>query len=330
MKKSFLVLVLSLLTSSTFAVGVETLYSRENKQEFFSIGQRYIALLQQLSQDEQIERECAALFSPSLKKITNSQIICEGLADYQKQIKDFHATEKLKQVELLEIIKSENSDVVRFEITYQDGSVDTVISLLKYDDSGKIEEINQVYGTKGAYLWQAKEHTEMSQSFNFFPFKQADIPLLYEWLAREHVASWWRETRDYQKFYEKYAGRIQDNTIGCYLICHEDKPIGYIAWYDATHCPLRAQDYFGQRVYGFDVLIAETDYIGKGNGTKILQQFIDEIMMPLKPTVIIVDPEITNERAIHVYEKLGFKKVKEVQATDGVNMVPAILMELNV
>lgn len=299
----------------------------QTQDKFLSVGQRYIALLQKLSRDEPIDKEIVLLFSPSLKKTTNSQLICQGLVDYQEQIKDFHTTEKLKQIKLLNIIESQKSEIVHFEIMYQNGTVDTVISILTCDQQGKIKEINQVYGPKSAYSWQSKKSANMTPLFSFTVFKEADIPLLYEWLAREHVAAWWRETRDYQKFYEKYKERVKDNTLGSYLICHDDKPIGYISWYDAAHCPVRSQDYPQKGVYGFDVLIAETDYIGKGNGTKILEQFIDEIMMPLKPTKIIVDPETANERAIHVYEKIGFKKVKEVQATDGVDMVPAVLME---
>lgn len=318
MKHYFLGFLL-VMTSSLYA---------QTQDKFLSVGQRYIELLEKLSRDELIDKDIVFLFSPFLKKTTNSQLICQGLVDYQAQIMHFHVTENLKQIELLEILKTEKGEIVRFEITYADGTIDTVISILTCDQQRKIKEINQVYGAKGAYSWPSKGSVNMTPLFNFTLFKESNIPLLYEWLAHDHVAAWWRETRDYQKFYEKYKGRIEDNTIGCYFICHNNKPIGYIAWYDATNCPIRSQNYPEKGVYGFDVLIADTDYIGKGNGTKILQQFIDEIMMPLKPTKITVDPEVANERAIHVYEKLGFKKVKEVEATDGVDMVPAILMEL--
>jgi aminoglycoside 6'-N-acetyltransferase len=107
-----------------------------------------------------------------------------------------------------------------------------------------------------------------------------------------------------------------------------DKPIGYISWYDAAHCPVRNEE-FPIPTFGFDLFIADTDYVGKGLGQKIIQQFIDEIIMPMHPAKIIVDPEITNERAIHVYEKIGFKKANIVQATNGTNMVTAQLMELD-
>ena len=72
-----------------------------------------------------------------------------------------------------------------------------------------------------------------------------------------------------------------------------------------------------------------SDYLGKGYGQTIIKQFIDDIIMPMKPAKIIVDPEIINERAIHVYEKVGFKKKKIVETTDGTKMVTAQLMELD-
>lgn len=60
-----------------------------------------------------------------------------------------------------------------------------------------------------------------------------------------------------------------------------------------------------------------------------IKQFINEIITPMNPALIIVDPEATNKLAIHVYEKAGFKKTKLVEATDGSQLVIAQLMELD-
>lgn len=43
----------------------------------------------------------------------------------------------------------------------------------------------------------------------------------------------------------------------------------------------------------------------------------------------MIDLEFTNVRAIHVYEKAGFKKTYVAQVTDGTKMVTAQFMELD-
>jgi len=165
--------------------------------------------------------------------------------------------------------------------------------------------------------------------FTFQQFQKKDIPLLFKWLALPHVAEWWRETRDYKKFETKYSKRTDDESIGQFLICHKEKSIGYISWYNAKECPFRNET-FPDPTYGFDILIADQNYFGKGYGDVVIKQFIDEKIMPMNPKKIIVDPEIANKKAIHVYQKVGFKKIKQVQTTDGTSLVDAQLMELDV
>jgi aminoglycoside 6'-N-acetyltransferase len=85
-----------------------------------------------------------------------------------------------------------------------------------------------------------------------------------------------------------------------------------------------------KNIYGFDLFIADLDYLGKGYGARIIQQFVNEIIMPLKSEKIIVDPEVGNNKAIHVYEKTGFRKTKIVDSIDATQKVKAQLMELDV
>ena len=165
--------------------------------------------------------------------------------------------------------------------------------------------------------------------FNFQPIQKKDLPLLFEWLGLPHVVEWWRESRDYNTFHPKYQQWMGDPTIGQFLICHDTKAVGFISWYDCAHCPIRAEE-FPEATFGMDLFIADTDYIGKGYGQKVIKQFIDQILMPMEPKKIIVDPEITNARSVHVFEKVGFKKTRIVEATDGTQMVTAQLMEMDI
>lgn len=146
-----------------------------------------------------------------------------------------------------------------------------------------------------------------------------DIPLLFEWMGLAHVGAWWRETRNYDRFFKKYAYYVTSKDQGCYFICDGNKPIGFIIWH-----------YLDQHIYAMDIFIADLEYLGKGYGVHIIQSFITDILMPLNPQKITIDPDITNERAIHVYEKVGFKKKEIVKTFDGTKEVDGWLMELDI
>jgi adenylate kinase family enzyme/ribosomal protein S18 acetylase RimI-like enzyme len=196
-----------------------------------------------------------------------------------------------------------------------------------------IEALLQQYkDTKKIFI--VKNETELKElikkfmNFIFKPLKETDLPLLFAWLSVPHVAAWWRESRDWQTFAEKYKTKfIQDKTVGAFVVNHEAKPIGYIQWATIENDPIRTEQY-PERTFGIDVFIADINYIGKGYGPLLMKQFIIEKIMPQKPNKIITDPEITNVQAIRAYEKVGFKKTKIVQATDGTKLVTAQLMEL--
>jgi len=60
------------------------------------------------------------------------------------------------------------------------------------------------------------------------------------------------------------------------------------------------------------MFIGEPTLFGKGYGTQMLIKFVIDLFETTDAEIIILDPEITNERAIRCYEKCGFVKVKKI------------------
>jgi len=166
----------------------------------------------------------------------------------------------------------------------------------------------------------------MEKVFVFRPLQEKDLTLLFEWLGLPHVAEWWRESRDWEILKAKYLKKIHADDVFSYLACINKTPIGFIQGYKANEWATQ----HSSQPYGVDLFIADTNYLGKGYGQKMIKEFINEILMPLQPTSIIVDPEITNTKAIQFYEKVGFKQIKEITTFDGQKPVPGILMELEI
>jgi hypothetical protein len=57
-----------------------------------------------------------------------------------------------------------------------------------------------------------------------------------------------------------------------------------------------------------DLLIGPREFLSRGLGTRVIKQFIKQ-----HPTVEqwLIDPELTTQKAIHCYKKIGFKPIEE-------------------
>jgi len=73
-----------------------------------------------------------------------------------------------------------------------------------------------------------------------------------------------------------------------------------------------------------DLFICDLNYWGKGMAVPMIQEFLISKFANVKK--ILIDPEATNTRAIHVYQKVGFKIVGEFIASW--HPVPHYQMEL--
>jgi hypothetical protein len=58
------------------------------------------------------------------------------------------------------------------------------------------------------------------------------------------------------------------------------------------------------------MLIGDTNYLGKGLSHILIQEFL----LSQFPSVseVLIDPEATNSRAVHVYKKAGFVMIGEI------------------
>ena len=148
-----------------------------------------------------------------------------------------------------------------------------------------------------------------------------DISLWEKWITIPHVKEVWfiegYETSDY--IYQKIQGNGHTYPFIIYI---NDLPIGYVQSCDLyayrTLCP-KPKGLFtreNQGTFCIDLFIAESDYLNKGYGTKIVKLFTKKLIDEFGAKKILIDPAASNKRAIRCYEKAGFTIVKN--AHDGI------------
>jgi RimJ/RimL family protein N-acetyltransferase len=148
-----------------------------------------------------------------------------------------------------------------------------------------------------------------------------DLPLMHEWLRREHVRRWWTERRTYEEVVEHYLPAIEgQEPTDLYLIVVDELPVGFIqSCTVADHPEYRDLVRVEDGIAGVDLFIAEPDLVGRGLGSEVLRRFVDEIVFTEASVhACIADPEVDNVASIRAFEKAGFARVREfVDPSDG-------------
>ncbi len=139
-----------------------------------------------------------------------------------------------------------------------------------------------------------------------------DVPLLKKWFKQGYIAEYW-----YGKGLQNTYDSIDKFTNGeaciftLWIAYDETTPFGFLMTSYATK-----EDAFyvkhlpeGTKAITLDLLIGNTDYLGKGLSHVMIQQLLLQKYSDID--FVFIDPGITNEKAIHVYKKAGFTPIDE-------------------
>ena len=68
------------------------------------------------------------------------------------------------------------------------------------------------------------------------------------------------------------------------------------------------------KTWTIDFMIGEESFLGRGLSYKALSKFMDQMD---DVEAFLIDPEVSNTKAIHVYEKAGFVKIDRFTSKSG-------------
>ncbi len=135
--------------------------------------------------------------------------------------------------------------------------------------------------------------------------KDCDISMIEKWMYKEHVAKWYTEPIDW--LHEIMNRDTEYNWIKHFIVEAEGVPIGFCQYYDYA---CSEETWHGsmdvQSTYSIDYLIGETDYLGRGMGTSIVLNLVNEIQNNAAAKKIIVQPEPENKASRNTLLSAGF------------------------
>lgn len=156
-----------------------------------------------------------------------------------------------------------------------------------------------------------------------------DFGFMANWLSMKEVLEFYGDIHSpysMEQVRAKYEPRVRgESPVSPFIVELDHIPIGYMQYYKLEADQQKSYGYIeDQVVYGIDQFIGNPSLFNKGYGTKMVRKFIEIIIKTTDADVIILDPDISNERAIRCYEKCGFLKVKIINNNHN------FLMEINI
>ena len=169
----------------------------------------------------------------------------------------------------------------------------------------------------------------IKNNISFQALQMDHVDKLYKWMQTPHVWRWWGEgkscSRDdiiekYTSFTQRYK-KDQDvnKPIFAFVICVDNCPIGYIQCYNAFDFPREGFEIgdlwkdHNKSLAAIDFYIGEPEYVGKGLGRNILEEFLKAHVFS-RVEACLVDPDKNNNVAIKTYSKAGFSTWHELDS----------------
>ena len=148
------------------------------------------------------------------------------------------------------------------------------------------------------------------------PLVEADLPAVSVWLATPHVRQWWRDPADLAAVEAKYLPRIRgDEPTEVFVIEWEGRSVGLIqryrfADYGSWAATVEEAGLAFPDAAGIDYLIGEVDGLGRGLGSRVVDDFSNRLFEECPDVAtIVVTPQAGNVASRRVLEKSGYDHV---------------------
>lgn len=163
--------------------------------------------------------------------------------------------------------------------------------------------------------------------FNFRTVNESDRTLIHSWLAKPYIAKWFYGDglANTLKGIDEFVKGGSD--MKCWLACHGDKPFAFLitSLVDKPEDELSKWCVAKGTTITLDMLIGEEEFLGKKLSHIIIKEFLSNQLPEVEE--VLIDPEVSNTRAVHVYEKVGFQILGEFIPSHSPH--PHYMMRLN-
>ena len=153
---------------------------------------------------------------------------------------------------------------------------------------------------------------ELPGALGFRPLVSDDLPLLHDWLGREHVRAWWGDRGTLDETVAEYLPSIEGaDPTDLFAIVVDGRDVGLIQTYLIDDYPdWAALIDAGDDAAGLDIFLADEELLGRGLGTEVIRRFVAAVVFARAATrACVADPAVRNVSSVRAFEKAGFSAV---------------------
>lgn len=145
---------------------------------------------------------------------------------------------------------------------------------------------------------------------------EQDAELLHNWMNEEHVIPYWKLNGPKEHYVQHLQRALCDEHQKLYIGFLNNKPISY--WESYWVQGDVVEEVYDSKPYdqGVHLLIGEKECLGKGYSLPFLKAMVRYQFQEQRTEKVIAEPDIRNEKMIHVFEKCGFKPIHPVELPD--------------
>ncbi|MEO5651559.1 MAG: GNAT family N-acetyltransferase [Marmoricola sp.] len=168
---------------------------------------------------------------------------------------------------------------------------------------------------------------EEQQRLAMRPMTPGDFADLGRWVNTPHVARWWDEHRTPEQIERQYGPGLRGEDPVRYWIWEVNgRSVGFSQDYRIADHPDFALLCGRPDAIGFDYLIGEPAFVGRGLGTQLLWVYLRDIVVPAYDGCreLFAAPDHRNTRSLRLLEKIGGSRglwFDEPRADGGVDTV---------
>jgi len=151
----------------------------------------------------------------------------------------------------------------------------------------------------------------MSTKFSFKPADAAHRDLVHRWL-HEPPASEWFYGQGLANTIKHLDEFLNGKSFAQYWLAYDkDRPFAFLITSPVEKPKDALTQWCAEKgaAITLDMLIGDHDYLGKGLACTVIREFLLSQFPQIAE--VLIDPEASNSRAVHVYKKAGFQILGE-------------------
>jgi 8-oxo-dGTP pyrophosphatase MutT (NUDIX family) len=155
-----------------------------------------------------------------------------------------------------------------------------------------------------------KVHEVPPATVSFRTMEHDDLPQVVDWQAAPHVARWWHgECATLAEAEHRYGASIAgDDPTRLWVAMLDGRAVGYLQDYRVGDDEAYAAWTGELQAIGFDYLIGEPEVIGRGLGTRMIWEYVRDVLVPGYPEAptFLASPAEGNGASLRALAKCGF------------------------